>query len=359
VRRILLLITDLEIGGTPTVVRELAVRLHQPPEVCVDVACLARRGPVAGQLAERGISVHALDASGIKDLGLFNRFVKLLRSEKYDTVFSFLVHANLVAAAASLRTRGVRFIQSIQTTQPNPRWHWWVQRIIHRAAGEVVVPSQSVARCAKERSGVPAEKIVIIPNAIDPAEFAELAARDTFTSARPVRIGFIGRLDPIKRIPDLIRATVILDAAAHLHLYGAGAQRGRLEQLMRTLQLESRVTFHGAVQRPHDALANMDVLVLPSEAEGFGLVLIEAMAAGVPVVATRAPGIRDVVRHGTTGLLVPIGSPEKLAEAIASATDNSALRRKLIILGKEHVHRRFMWGKVLPAYRKLLRIEPQ
>jgi glycosyltransferase involved in cell wall biosynthesis len=354
VRRILLLITDLEIGGTPTVVRELAVRLHQPPEICVDVACLARRGPVADQLEARGITVHALDASGTKDLGLFNRFVKLLRSGQYDTVFSFLLHANLVAAAASLRTRGVRFIQSIQTTQANPRWHWQVQRFIHPAAGEIVVPSASVARCAEERSHVSAGKIVIIPNAIDPGEFADLAARDTFTSARPVRVGFIGRLDSVKRIPDLIRATSILGDAAHLHLYGAGAQRGQLEQLVRTSQLESRVTFHGATPRPHDALAKMDVLVLPSEAEGFGLVLIEAMAAGVPVVATRAPGIRDVVRHGTTGLLVPIGSPEKLAEAITSAANNSALRRKLIVLGKEHVHRRFTWERTLPMYKKLL-----
>jgi glycosyltransferase involved in cell wall biosynthesis len=348
-----LLITDLEIGGTPAVVRELAVRLHHPPEVVVEVACLARRGPVAGQLEDRGIAVRTLNASGSRDFSLFNRFLKLLRAERYDTVFSFLLHANLVAASAWLRAPGVRFIQSIQTTQPNPRWHWVVQRIIHRAAREIVVPSPSVASCAEDRSGIPAEKIVIIPNAVDPAEFRELAARNTFTVEHPTRVGFIGRLDPVKRIGDLIRALGILGSDARLDLYGTGAERAQLEELVQSLQMNDRIHFHGAIPRPHKALANMDVLVLPSEAEGFGLVLIEAMAAGVPVVATRAPGIRDVVQDGLTGLLVPIGAPEKLAEAIRKATEDLALRRRLILNGKAQVQEKFTLEMVLPMYRKL------
>jgi glycosyltransferase involved in cell wall biosynthesis len=219
------------------------------------------------------------------------------------------------------------------------------------------VPSLSVAQCAQERSGVPASKLVIIPNAVDPQDFADLAARDTFTSAHPIRIGFIGRLDPIKRIPDVLHAMAIIGNDARLHLYGTGSQGDELQQLVQSLRLESLVTFHGAVERPHDALANMDVLVLPSEAEGFGLVLIEAMAAGVPVVATQAPGIRDVVQDGATGLLVPIGSQELLARAIRAATEDSALRRSLILNGKEHVHRNFTWQQVLPSYRNLLRLD--
>jgi glycosyltransferase involved in cell wall biosynthesis len=354
VRRILLLITDLEIGGTPTVVRELAVRLHHPPEVSVDVACLARRGPVADQLEERGIAVEALDAAGSRDLGLFGRFARLLRAGEYDTVFSFLLHANLVAAAASLRSPGVRFFQSIQTTQPYPRWHWRVQRIIHRAAVSVVVPSQSVADFAQQQSRIPPNKIVVIPNAVDPAAFANLAGRDRSAPATPLRIGFIGRLDPIKRIPDLMRAMILVSGDAHLHLYGAGSQRQELAQLTQSLQLQSRVTFHGAVGLPNDALANMDLLVLPSEAEGFGLVLIEAMAAGVPVIGTMAPGIRDVVQNGSTGLLVPIGSPENLAEAIRNVAENEALRQSLIRNGLAHVRENFTWEKVLPMYKKAL-----
>src|SRR5690349_3370956 len=104
-RRILLLITDLEIGGTPTVVRELAVRLHAPPGVHVEVACLAKWGPVADQPREAGIEVTALGAKGAWDLRILPRFVRLVREHRIDTVFSFLMHANVVAAIGSLFLR--------------------------------------------------------------------------------------------------------------------------------------------------------------------------------------------------------------------------------------------------------------
>src|SRR5437773_1188049 len=96
-RRILLLITDLEIGGTPTVVRELAIRLRKPPDVEIEVACLSKWGPVADQLRDSGVEVTALDARGVRDLlRVVRKLVRLIRDRKFDTVFSFLIHANTV-----------------------------------------------------------------------------------------------------------------------------------------------------------------------------------------------------------------------------------------------------------------------
>jgi glycosyltransferase involved in cell wall biosynthesis len=97
-----------------------------------------------------------------------------------------------------------------------------------------------------------------------------------------------------------------------------------------------------------------DVLVLPSLAEGFGLVLIEAMAAGVPVVATDVPGIRDVVSDGVNGLLVPPKSPQALAGAIGRVLSDRALRQMLVGNGSRIVRERFTWQQVLPMYRSLL-----
>src|SRR3954452_2535309 len=93
-QRILLLLTDLEIGGTPTVVRELAIRLNDPPNVLVEVACLSKWGPIADQLRNAGIEVRALGAAGVRDLGAIRRAIKLIRERRFDTVFSFLIHAN-------------------------------------------------------------------------------------------------------------------------------------------------------------------------------------------------------------------------------------------------------------------------
>src|SRR5215203_438487 len=130
VRRILLFTTDLLIGGTPTVVRELALRLRQPGEVEIEVACLASSGPVVDQLRSAGVHVTTLDAdSALNVVGATARLVHLIRQRQYDTVVSFLVHANTVAAIASRFCRRVCFIQSIQTTQPRPRWHWLMQTL--------------------------------------------------------------------------------------------------------------------------------------------------------------------------------------------------------------------------------------
>lgn len=381
-RAILLLVTDLQIGGTPTVVRELAMRLNDPPAVRVDVACLAGHGPVADQLEAAGIRVFTLNARGAKDVSIFPALGKLIAAHQYDTVFSFLLHANAAAAIVSPFHRGVRFLQSIQTTQPHPRWHWFVQSIAHHAAERIVVPSPSVAEAARDWAHVPREKIVIIPNAI------EMPSRDTGfqpvptthshkpslqpapsgieslqhglktrVTGEPFAIGFIGRLDPIKRIPDLLQAVTLLRNRVRLEIFGEGAERRHIEDLIRELKLTDRVTLHGVIADSNQALQKIDILVLPSAAEGFGLVLIEAMAAGVPVVATNVPGIRDVVRDGVTGLLVRPFAPAELSRAIDRLLNDISLRNRLLAQARDEVTRRFSWDIVLPQYRALLGLD--
>jgi glycosyltransferase involved in cell wall biosynthesis len=360
-RAILLLVTDLEIGGTPTVVRELALRLNAPPEVRVDVACLAGRGPVADQLLAGGIRVFPLNARGSTDFWVFTRLGRLIRENAYDTVFSFLLHANAASAIVAPSLSHVRLFQSIQTTQPHPRWHWFFQSVVHHAAERIVVPSRSVADAAMDWADIQREKIVVIPNAVDvpggtgvPPVRAASHGRDARATGQRAQIGFIGRLDPIKRIPDLLHAVQLLGNRVHLHIFGEGAERRRIEQLIQDLQLTETVTLHGVISTPKDALATVDLLVLSSAAEGFGLVLIEAMAAGVPVVATNVPGIRDVVRDRQTGVLVPPFAPAELARAIGRVLDDPVLRGRLTEQARHDVARRFAWEVVLPQYRSLL-----
>lgn len=348
--RVLLLTTDLQIGGTPTVVRELALRLRPFAPGSIEVACLAPPGPVSQQIEQGGVITHALHAAGPRDLGVILRLHRLIAQRRYDKVFSFLVHANVAAAMVRPAHRGVRFLQSIQTTQPSPRWHWAAQRLAATQAQDVVVPSPSVARIARQWSGIPASRLLVIPNAVEPGEFSGLANAPRL----PFRVGFIGRLDPIKRIGDLLRAAALLREHVELHIFGEGPERPALIAEIRRLDLQTRVNLHGAIARPQQALAEIDVLVLPSQAEGFGLVLIEAMAAGIPIVATNVPGIRDVVEHGRTGLLVRARAPTDLAAAIQRVMLDSSLRRTLVANAAVEVRRKFTWDVVLPMYRSLL-----
>jgi glycosyltransferase involved in cell wall biosynthesis len=347
--RILLLITDLKIGGTPTVVRELALRLHNDPDFEVHVACLDHWGQVADQLQQRGVRVTALGASSRLDVRVVSRLVRLIREERIDTVFSFLIHANAVAAAAARFVGGVRFLQSIQTTQPNPGWHWSLQNMIQGAAEKIVVPSQSVAQAAVQRAGIDARKIQIIANAV---ELPEEPIRTL--DANETHVAFIGRLDPVKRIGDLVTAVSLLFPPVYLDIYGGGSEWRSIQAAIESLDLQSRAFLHGPIENPAGALASTDVLVLPSDAEGFGLVLIEAMAAGVPVVGTNVPGIRDVIANGVNGLLVPVRNPGALADAIARLLSDSALRQKLVAGGIKAVQERFTWQIVYPQYRGLL-----
>jgi glycosyltransferase involved in cell wall biosynthesis len=361
-RRILLLITDLEIGGTPTVVRELAIRLRDLPGVHVEVAGLSKAGPLYDQLSAAGIKCTALGARGTWDLSIIHKLLRLLRDERIDTVFSFLIHANALAALVCLVYRKARYFQSIQTTQPQPTWHWALQRIVQHATKRIAVPSASVATVARRRSGIADAKIVIIANAIELAEFrsgmgvSPMISNHERDARATSNIGFIGRLDPIKRIPDLLQALALLPPQIRLDIFGEGRERPQIEAEIARLHLNDRVKLHGVIARPQEALAKIDLLVLPSDAEGFGLVLIEAMAANIPVVATNVAGIRDVIIDGQTGLLVRPRSPRQLAAAISRLIDDSALRAKLVQSAAADVRRRFTWEVVLPQYLRLLNV---
>jgi glycosyltransferase involved in cell wall biosynthesis len=142
----------------------------------------------------------------------------------------------------------------------------------------------------------------------------------------------------------------------HLHIHGDGSDRSRIEQAVVHAGLQKSITLHGAVDRPQDALKESGLLVLPSLAEGFGLVLIEAMAAGVPVIATDVGGIRDVVRDGQTGLLVRPGDPAAMAEEIKRIILDRQLRERLITAAGADVLERFTWDVAIEQYRAVLRM---
>jgi len=157
--------------------------------------------------------------------------------------------------------------------------------------------------------GIAPEHIVVSPPGIDPPAFEVDPRAD-----RPPRATYVGRLERYKRVDLLLRAGALLvDRFQNLEILiiGRGPERQRLEELARDLGLEGRTRFTGFIEdRERDALlAGSRVCAFPSEKEGFGLTVIEANALGTPVVARNAPGLRDSIRHGTTGLLIDPPDP--------------------------------------------------
>ena len=211
-------------------------------------------------------------------------------------------------------------------------------------------------RARLERLGVEPARLSVLPNGIDLTEF-----KDLDTSARgseTFRVLYVGRIDPQQKgLTTLIRAVASLEEGRRIAVRLVGEDWGGTAEVVRligALRVGDRVEVVGPVSRPQllSEYAATDLFVLPSTIEPFGIVLLEAMAAGLPIVATSVGGIPEVVDHGRTGLLVPPKDPRKLAEAIEKFRGDADLRQRFGRAGLARVAA-FSWERLGPRYARM------
>ena len=198
-----------------------------------------------------------------------------------------------------------------------------------RRTDAVVVPSRAVADVLAERLGFPRAKLAVIPNGVDP---------DVPPSADGALVGTLSVLEPVKGLDVLLRAGALLVRErddVRLGLFGTGSEGPRLRALARELGIDERLDAPGHLPA-RQALGRLRVFVLSSYMENCPMALLEAMAARVPVVATRVGGVPEIVANGS-GLLVPPGDPEALAGAVATILDDPALAKQLGETGRRRV----------------------
>jgi glycosyltransferase involved in cell wall biosynthesis len=222
----------------------------------------------------------------------------------------------------TLRGRGVRARFLHRVGGP-------VERGVLRRAAAVIVLADRTRRLLLA-DGLPAERVRTIPSGFEPALFA--GARDDVLAPLPhPRVGYLGRLVEQKRPDLLVRAFGSVTPPAHLVVVGDGPLAGRVAALAEASPAVDRISLRPAAEHSTvpALLASLDVLVLPSAYEELGSVLVEAMAAGRPVVATRVGGIPEVVEEGRTGLLVPPGDVPALAAALDRVLHEPGLAERL------------------------------
>ena len=214
-----------------------------------------------------------------------------------------------------------------------------------RAADRVVVPSAYSAQIVRREYGIPEEALRVVPEPIDlalwtPSPNAEHPLVSTGApDGRPTLLS-VARQYPRKDTATLLRAMVLLQDTipdAHLRIIGDGPEFGNLVRLSEELQLQDSVTFHGAIPDDSDlrrCYAEADIFCLPSLQEGFGIVFLEAMAAGLPIVAARAGAVPEVVPDGEVGWLVPPADPPALAEALLTLMRDPVMRRRMGTSGR-------------------------
>jgi glycosyltransferase involved in cell wall biosynthesis len=276
------------------------------------------------------------------------RLLRLLRRERIEVVHTHDVYTNIFAAPWA-RLAGCRVIASRRWLDAIPRaglipLNRWSYRYAHR----VVVNSSTVARLMIDTDRVPAVRVVELPNFLEERAFHHVAAE--VRSARrhswgvpqgAFVIGTVARLTPVKNHAMVLRALQRLDEDVHLVLIGAGQSRYELEELTRELHLDRRVHFTGQLVEADNLHQFFDVSVHCSRSEGFPNAVIEALAAGCPVVATPVGGVPEVIIDRETGLLVPPDQSAALAASVQELRHNVALRKRLSEAGRARARSKY------------------
>ncbi len=224
-----------------------------------------------------------------------------------------------------------------------------ILRPVLRAAATVVVFTDEQRSAVASKYGIDPARIAVIPNGVDETFFY---AGQRVLHPKP-RLLFVGRLSVQKNLPLLFRALEGVSEQFETTLVGDGELEAELKEAVSDLRLQN-VRFHGRADGAElrELYRNADVFVLPSEREGMPLVLLEALAMGLPIVATDIPGNRDVVVHGQNGLLVPLGDPSALRQALLSMTGDQDGYRRMSETSRRLVGR-YSWKAVGVEFERL------
>jgi glycosyltransferase involved in cell wall biosynthesis len=360
-KRIALIIDDLTIGGAQRGLAEEACELARRGHSCHVIVLAEFPGISFRQdIEQSGTHLHHLPGAGLRDLGRFARLVRLLRRIRPDVVHTYLEYANILGVTAA-RLIGAPALASMRaTTTQQTRWNApkrLLQSAVLRWGADRVLVVAAAAREASERNmRLPPERIVVLPNAVDLSRLVGLTADER--RAKRVELGIpldallvttAARLDPIKGHRYLIPAIARLREAFPTAIFafiGSGSEGDRTEETRLVAQAKELGAYDSIRFLPErldvtDIVGCSDLFVLPSLAEGLSRALLEAMALGVPVVATAVGGNVDALRGGTTGWSVPSEDSTALAEAIAEALASPEKRAAMAHRASELVRSEF------------------
>jgi len=341
VTRILFLITKFGRGGAERALYELVSRIDGV-RFAPQVAALGGEEYYSARYRALGLPVHHLGLASARgagpvgaSLGLARgvpRLARLLRRERIQVLQTFLFHANMAGRFAAALARTPVSLGAVRTAEPR-RWHTLLDGVTFGLTDGEVCVSEAVRRFQASRAGLDERRLPVIPNGVDPAAFPVAAApfgrgggQSLAARARArAQLGlppeapvfcFVGRLAPAKSLPDLIDAFSRLagaDDKALLVIAGDGPLAAQVRSMVRRLNLSGRVRLTGWLDDPRRLYTASDCFVLASRVEGMPGVVLEAMASGLPVVSTDAPGCAETVVEGQSGFLVPRGDWAALA----------------------------------------------
>ena len=356
-----MILPSLIAAGMETVTARLAMQLAAAGH-SVGVTCLLGEGPLADELRAAGHRVTVVPTPGLRTNVRPTQLAGWLSTERPDVVH---VHSGAwLKGVRAARLAGVRRVvfteHGLNDVEP------WYNLVLKRCGGWltdcVVAVSDPLREYLVGRVGIPASKVVVIPNGVDAARFrpgvsaGELRAR--FGIGAAPLVGHVARLAPVKNQPLLVDAFARVRERvpdARLVIVGDGPERPTIEAQIRGRGLSDVVHLAGELRDVPAILREFDVFALPSRAEGTSMSVLEAMASGVPVVASAVGGTPALVDQGRCGVLVPPNDPDALAAALADLLLASERRRELARLARARIEAEYDEAAVARRYEGLYR----
>jgi sugar transferase (PEP-CTERM/EpsH1 system associated) len=328
------------------------------------ICCLTRSGAAAHRLARKVKIVEMHKREG-NDWRVIPRLIRFMRSQR-----PHIVHTRnwgTVDGILAARFAGVPSVihgehgWNMNDPEGQSRRRLWLRRFLGLGVGRFVTVSDDIRRWLENVVRVPDRKVQTIRNGVDTEKFHPRLRDEKGLGTRSeggIVIGTVGRLDPIKRQDLLLQAFSKLDPDARkvkLLLAGEGPERKRLETLRDGLPGGDRISFLGEREDVPELYRIMDIFVLPSRNEGMSNTILEAMASGLPVIATAVGGNPELVRDGRTGILIAPDSVDAIRDAIQHYVENPEIRRIHGANAREEAVDRFSLKRMVEEYENLYR----
>ncbi|MBI4434142.1 glycosyltransferase [Candidatus Uhrbacteria bacterium] len=350
--RIVHILTSFDVGGAEQLVLELCRRLPGD-RFSAEVVAVVRGGPLEEEFRAAGIPTLVIGKTTKWGLDTIRRLQAHLETRRPDIVHTHLFGGDTWGRVAALRA-GIRCLVSTEhnVNVDEGIVKRCVKRVLARRTARIVAVSDAVRMRSIRWDGIPARLLTVIPNGVDTDQFHPMPG----TPHAEFRLLTVGRLVPQKGHDILIDALATMRdqlPRVELDILGDGPCRAALEAQVRAFRLQDRVHFLGIHRDLPQQYPTADCAVFPSRWEGFGIAAVEAMACGIPVLATRVDGLAEVVVHGVTGVLVPSNDPLALAQAIRDLAHDRPRRLLLGAAGRRRAQECFDIRRVVDRYAAL------